>query len=91
MNYLHVAVIEDFEECLISASEEGLREQINTFLTTNSITPPTDAEWAVCILAKTDEDIPLVNLAAIGLITYYKVDSRSEKAPLMAKLKAMGS
>ena len=89
MNYLHAAVIEDFEECFISASEEGLHTQVNTFLSTNSIIPPTDAEWAVCILAKSEDDIPIDNLGAVGLITYYKVDSRSEKNQIIAKLTAM--
>ena len=89
MNYLHAAIIEDFEECLISASEDGLREQVNHFLTDNSLIPLTDVEWAVCIVAKTDEDIPLENLAAIRLITYYKVESRSEKVQIMAKLNSI--
>jgi hypothetical protein len=89
MNFLHAAVIEDFEECLISASEKGLREQVNIFLIKNSIAPPTDAEWAVCILAKGEDDIQLEHLTAVGLISYYKIDARGERGKLMEKLKAM--
>ena len=89
MNYLHAAVIEDFEECFICATEDDLREQVNTFLIKNSIAPPTDAEWAVCILAKDDDDIPLEHITAVGLISYYKVDARIEREKLMEKLKAM--
>ena len=89
MNYLHAAVIEDFEECFISACEDDLREQVNVFLNKNSITPPTDAEWAVCISATTDEDVNLEHLTAVGLISYYKVDARMERGKLMEKLKAM--
>ena len=89
MNYLHAAVIEDFEECLISANEEGLRDQVNAFLIKNSITPPTDAEWDVCILAKSEEAIPIENLSAVGLISYYKFDATMEKGKIMEKLQAM--
>ena len=79
MNYLHVAVIEDYEECLVSNSEDGLREQVSEYLTARSIIPPTDAEWLVCVLAKVEEDIEPENLA-LGLITYYKTESKLEMA-----------
>jgi len=79
MNYLHVAVIENFEECLISASEEGLRQQVNEFLTRNSIPPPTDAEWRICVLSKSEDDIQIENLTAVGMINYYRVESQLEK------------
>jgi hypothetical protein len=89
MNYLHAAVIEDFEECFIAANEDGLREQVNAFLIKNGITPPTDEEWAVCILVNSDVEIPIKNLTAVGLISYYKVDARMERGKLIEKLKAM--
>ena len=89
MNYLHAAVIEDFEECLISASEDGLRLQVSDFLLTKHITPPTDAEWAVCILAKVEDTITIENITAVGMITYYKVDSRLEKDRIIEKLQAI--
>ena len=89
MNFLHAAVVEDFEVCFISANENDLREQVNTFLIANSITPPTDAEWAICVLAKSEEEIPIEHLTAVGLISYYKIDARMERAKLMDKLSAM--
>jgi hypothetical protein len=77
MKYLHVAVIEDYEECLVSYSEDGLRKQVINFLAVKKITPPTDAEWLICILAKVDDDLATDNLA-LGLITYYKTESMLE-------------
>ncbi len=75
MDFLHVAIIEDFEECLISRSEDGLRTQVNEFLATNNIKPPTDEEWTVCVLAKEDREIP-IDTFATGLITYYKAKAK---------------
>lgn len=75
MNYLHVAIIEDYEECLISNSEDGLRKQVDDYLTARSIVPPTDSEWMVCVLAKVEDEIETDNLA-LGLITYYKTESK---------------
>lgn len=75
MKYLHVAVIEDFEECLVSHTEEDLRKQVIVFLAEKNITPPTDEEWIVCILSEFDREITTVNLA-LGLITYYKTESK---------------
>lgn len=75
MNFLHVAIIQDFEECLISRTEDGLRTQVAEFLAKNNIKPPTDEEWTVCILAKEDRDVPL-DTFALGLITYYKAEAK---------------
>lgn len=75
MNYLHVAIIEDLEECLISRTEDGLREQVVDFLTKKNIKPPTDEEWLVCVLAKEDRVIP-IDTFAVGLITYYKTEEK---------------
>ena len=75
MNFLHVAIIEDFEECLISRTEEGLREQVVDFLKKNNIKPPTDEEWLVCVVAKEDREIP-IDTYAVGLITYYKAEEK---------------
>ncbi len=77
MKYLHIAVIENFEECLVSNSEEGLRKQVSDFLIEKSIIPPTDEEWSVCILAKYDKNIKTDNLT-LGLISYYKIESNLE-------------
>ena len=79
MNYLHVAIIEDYEECLVSNTEDGLRAQVTTYLISRSITPPNDAEWLVCILSKVDQEIQTDNLA-LGMITYYKTKGRLEMA-----------
>jgi hypothetical protein len=75
MKYLHVAIIEDFEECHVSYTEEGLRKQVTDSLAKKSIVPPTDEEWLVCVLAKVDEQIMTNNLT-LGLISYYKTESR---------------
>jgi hypothetical protein len=75
MKYLHVAIIEDFEECLVSHTEEGLRKQVIASLTKKSIAPLTDEEWLVCVLAKVDRMIPIDN-PAVALISYYKTESR---------------
>jgi hypothetical protein len=77
MEYLHIAIIEDSEECLVSHTEEGLRKQVTDFLVGKSITPPTDEEWAVCVLAKDDGHIKTDNLA-LGLISYYKIESKMD-------------
>ena len=75
MNNLHVVILEDFEECFVSNTEAGLREQVSESLTNKSIAPPTDQEWSVCILSKGNEDFETSNLS-LGLISYYKTDSR---------------
>ena len=75
MKYLHVAIIEDFEECLVSYTEEGLKKQVIVFLAKKNITPPTDEEWLNCILAEIDTEIETDNLS-LGLISYYKTESK---------------
>lgn len=75
MKYLHVAILENYEECLVSDSEEGLREQVADYLAAKSLAPLTDEEWSVCITAVVDRFIPIDNLSA-GLITYYKTESK---------------
>ena len=75
MKYLHVAIIEDSEECLVSHTEKGLREQVIDVLAKKSITPPTDEEWLVCVLGKVDDHIKTDNLT-LGLISYYKTESK---------------
>lgn len=75
MEYLHVAIIEDFEECLISRTQLGLREKVSAWLTAKSLPIPTDAEWAVCVLAEEDKLIE-VKALTVGLISYYKADAQ---------------
>ena len=76
MSFLHVAVIEEFEECFVSFSEDGLREQVSDFLIRRSIVPPNDMEWAVCVIAISDGNISIENPAAVNIISYYKVESK---------------
>lgn len=70
-----MAVIEDYEECLVAHTEEGLKKQVINYLKNKSITPPTDDEWSVCILAEAEDHIHTDNLK-LGLITYYKTESK---------------
>lgn len=77
MKVLHVAIIEDHEECLVSHTESDLRKQVDEWLTKHSLPIPTNEEWAVCILAKEDRDVELVTVPTVlGSITYYKTESR---------------
>ena len=75
MKYLHVAVIEDFEECFVSYTEDGLKKQVIDFMSNKSLTPPTDEEWSVCVLGEAEDHIETDNLK-LGLITYYKTESK---------------
>ena len=75
MNNLHVAIIEDFEECLVSNTELGLRNQVIDALAEKSITPPSDEEWSDCVKADDDYRIPTEN-PSLSLISYYKIESR---------------
>lgn len=80
MKDLHVAVIEHHEVCLVSYTENDLREQVNEWLAKHSLPIPTNEEWAVCILANEDRDVPIVTpLAVLGAITYYKTESSLEE------------
>jgi hypothetical protein len=82
MKYLHIAIIQDYEECLVDQTEEGLKKQVIDALVKKSLTPPTDEEWAVCILAKIDKDIEPDNLA-LGMVTYYMIESKLDvEAPV---------
>ena len=74
MNYLHVAILDDFEKCLVDHTEEGLREQVAYSLAKRSIAPLTDDEWADCVKgepndSKTNDCLPF------GTIYYYKTES----------------
>jgi len=78
MKNLHVAVIEGYEECLVSYTEFGLREQVVGWLAGHSLPAPTDEEWAVCILATEDKDVIPAFPAVLGSISYYQTESRLE-------------
>lgn len=77
MNYLHVAIMEDSEECLISTSEVGLRRQVTKSMTDRFLTGPTDAEWAFHVLSEGPDIMPM-RKDGFGMITYYKTESRLE-------------
>ena len=71
---LHVAVIDDFNECFVSYSDDELREQVSNWLLQNSVPPPTDAEWEL-ILGEDRFDVDVAT-PALGWISYYKTESK---------------
>jgi hypothetical protein len=75
MKYLHIAIVEDFEECLASHTEEGLREQVTDSLAKKSIGPLTDEEWANCVKGEPNDHIT-IDCLPFGAILYYKIESR---------------
>ena len=78
MNYLHVAILEDTEECLVSKSEKGLRSQVTDSLSKRAITDLTDEEWADCVKGEINCD-RATNCLPFGIIYYYKTESRLEE------------
>jgi hypothetical protein len=76
MKYLHVAVMEDLEECLVSFTEEGLREQVNEMLVKNSIAAPSDDEWADCVKGEETKCDVAPDCLPFGVILYYKTESK---------------
>ena len=75
MDYLHVAVLEDTEECLVSYSEFGLREQVAESLLKRGIDGLTDEEWADCVKGEVVCDRE-VDCLPFGVIYYYKTEMR---------------
>ena len=78
MNYLHVAILEDTEECLVSRTEKGLRFQITDSLSKRGITGLTDDQWADCVKGEMNCDIA-TDCLPFGIIYYYKTESRLEE------------
>jgi hypothetical protein len=78
MKYLHIAILEHYDECLVSNTIEGLREQVNEALIKKSLHVPTDEEWLNCILAKND----CPDNVLLSVITYYKTPSMLEEEVL---------
>ena len=72
-NILHVAVIDDFNECFVSSNTEDLRAQVSRWLLTKSVAAPTDAEWEIT-LGEDRFDVELTTPAA-GWISYYQAES----------------
>lgn len=75
MNHLHIAIIEDFDECIVDYTQEGLREQVSDSLTKKSLRIPTDEEWEVCVEAAVDEHVK-VDCDTLAVILYYKILSK---------------
>ena len=71
---MHVAIIEDFEECLVSNTELGLRGQVIASLAKKSIAAPTDEEWSDCVLSALPGDIE-TDYLTLSMISYYKTES----------------
>lgn len=71
---LHVAVIDDYNECFVAYSESELRKQVSEWLVRNSVKPPTDVEWALILGEdRYEEDVDWI---AEGWISYYKTESK---------------
>jgi hypothetical protein len=70
---LHVAVLDDFNECFVAYSEAGLRQQVSEWLLKHSVPVPTDAEWALT-LGEDRYDVDLTT-PADGWISYYMSES----------------
>jgi hypothetical protein len=75
MTYLHVAVVEDFEECFVSETSDGLREQVAEFLDLHSLIVPTNEEWVVLIMAAEDRELSTAP-PFLTPVTYYTTKSR---------------
>jgi hypothetical protein len=73
VKYLHVAVIEDHEECFVSTSSDGLQKQVAAWLESQSLLVPTDEEWVILILALEDRPVPTAS-PLLTPISYYKTE-----------------
>jgi hypothetical protein len=78
MNYLYIAIVEDSEECFVSDTDQGLREQVNGTLAKRSIAPFTDVEWADCVKGEYNKD-KTPDCLPFGIIYFYKTESRLEE------------
>jgi hypothetical protein len=78
MNYLHIAILEDTEECLVSYTENGLRDQVTGSLAKRSIQTLTDEEWMDCVTGGVSCD-RATDCSPFGVIYYYKTESRLEE------------
>jgi hypothetical protein len=74
MTYLHVAVIEGYEECLVSHTSNKLYQQVLLWLDHQTLPTLTPEEWAACIIAHEENEICAKN-HLLGAITYYKTES----------------
>ncbi len=72
-NSLHIAVLDDFNECFVSSTSDDLRIQVAGWLPTQSVAAPTDAEWAMTLGAD-NFDTELTS-PSDDWISYYKTKS----------------
>jgi len=84
MNYLHVAIIEDTGDCLVSHTENNLRLQVTDSLALRAIPAMTDEEWADCVKGQAICDVAQ-DCLPFGIIYYYKTE---EKLGELAKVAA---
>jgi hypothetical protein len=75
MNYLHIAIIEDTNECLVSFTETGLRGQVTGSLINRGIDALNDEEWADCVKGEVNCD-RTTDCLPFGTIYYYKTESK---------------
>jgi len=78
MTYLHVAVIEGYEECLVSHTSNKLYKQVLVWLALQMLPALTPEEWAACVIANEDKEICAKN-HLLGAITYYKTESHLDE------------
>ena len=70
---LHIAVLEDYNECFVSSTSDDLRIQVSRWLLTQSVTAPTDGEWAMTLGA--DNYNTKLASPSDDWISYYKTES----------------
>lgn len=75
MRFLHVAIIEDYEECFVSSTLDGLQTQVAEWLRKKSKHVPSEEEWAALVLALEDRPVPTAS-PILTLISYYKTEFR---------------
>ena len=78
MNYLHIAILEDTQECLVSYTEIGLRIQVAGSLHKRGIDAMTDEEWEDCVKGEVTCDRE-TDCLPFGTIYYYKTESNLEE------------
>lgn len=75
MNYLYIAILGFSEECFVSNTEQGLREQVTGSLAKRNIAPFTDDEWTDCVKGEYNKD-KTADCLPFGIIYFYKTESR---------------
>ncbi len=75
MNYLHIVILDDTEECFVSYTQMELREQVSASLTLRGINALNDEEWAECVTGEVTCDRE-IDCLPFGVIYYYKTEAR---------------